>query len=651
MVDERTEEIEGAEHAQKTSVESTAGQASSGVRCGEHGTPACPRKRGAWRLGPDNSGFEGLRIWVTVLLVTCVGAIFRFWQAGESLWLDELHTAWAISGGLAELPARAMRGNCSPAYFLLPWLACQSLGYSTFAVRLVSLLAGVATIPILFAFLRRMTGSRAAGLLSAILLALNTHALFFSLEARPYAVVQLAALTHVWLLYELVESPTRLRRAPFVVGGVLLFYLHYTATLVLVAEAVFYLAWWAVRRRSPNYRPVSAAIDAAIVAVCCLPMLPHVWEIASRRNNWAFFVTPRPLHNVLGTWLYRLDVYVYAAVVLALLIAFVQRLVVAGTRAGGAAAEIRHGDTTCFTLPSGGSDAVASGERGKDPDSTQDAPSPLVPRDPPGGKVNSKERGIGSGVLPFATGRANARAWLLCVCWLFVPVLLVWAATQFGWAPLLHRRYLVGASTAVFALAGLACGICASRASRLGFSAVVIATVVCLDFLTLAGGPCSRVAIEGPFSQRLTDGRFVRHSEEDWRAAIAYLNGLDESVRELPLLVQPILIEADALATDRSEEFREYCSFPVRTAVHPLAWQPPDIVPLPNSLGDGIDTDVAGRIEQQGGALLVVRGGEKQTQFVSLQIQKAMLETGISRFRVRGETFRNLAVVRIEVEP
>ena len=570
-----------------------------------------------------------MRIWVTVLLVTCVGALFRFWQAGDSLWLDELHTAWAISGGLAELPARAMQGNCSPAYFLLPWLACQSLGYSAIAVRLVSLLAGVAMIPILFAFVRRMTGSRAAGLLSAILLALNTHALFFSLEARPYAVVQLVALMHVWLFFELIESPTRMRRVLHMVGGVLLFYLHYTAALVLVAEAVYYFVWWAVFRRKPIYRPVLSAIDAVILVVCCLPMLPHVWEIASRRNNWAFFVTPQPLLYVLGAWLYRLDVYVYAAVFLALAIAFVRRLT--ELAAGGAAAKGRRPLANSSILPRGGSDAVAAGEGLEKRESARDFPSPLVPRDPLGGRVKS--------------------AWLLCICWLFVPVILVWAATQFGWAPLLHRRYLVGASTAVFALTGLACGICATRTLRVGFAAVMIATVVCLDFLSFVGGPGTQVAIQGPFSQRLTDGRFVRHSEEDWRSAIAYLNGLDESVHQLPLLVQPVLIEADSLTTNRSEMFREYCSFPVRTAAYPLAWQPSVIEPLPNSLSDGIDAEIVGRINEQGGALLVVRGGEEQTRFISLQIQKAMLETGISRFRVRGETFRNVAVVQINVNP
>ena len=58
---------------------------------------------------------------------------------------------------------------------------------------------------------------------------------------------------------------------------------------------------------------------------------------------------------------------------------------------------------TYFTLPRGGSDAVAAGEGFKASRFSRDLPSPLVPRDPPGGRVKSKVSGIGQappGVFP-----------------------------------------------------------------------------------------------------------------------------------------------------------------------------------------------------------------------------------------------------------
>jgi len=54
-------------------------------------------------------------------------------------------------------------------------------------------------------------------------------------------------------------------------------------------------------------------------------------------------------------------------------------------------------NVTYFTLPRGGSDTVVAGEGCEKPSSSRDLPSPLVPRDPSGGRVKSK-------VMPKVTG-------------------------------------------------------------------------------------------------------------------------------------------------------------------------------------------------------------------------------------------------------
>jgi len=55
--------------------------------------------------------------------------------------------------------------------------------------------------------------------------------------------------------------------------------------------------------------------------------------------------------------------------------------------------------STFSTLPSGGSDAVAAGEGSEKSGLTPDSPSPLVPRDPPGGRVNSEVCGRPAGTV------------------------------------------------------------------------------------------------------------------------------------------------------------------------------------------------------------------------------------------------------------
>lgn len=48
--------------------------------------------------------------------------------AGESLWLDELHTSWVVADEWSQIAARAQAGNQSPAYFYLVKLTVKLLG-------------------------------------------------------------------------------------------------------------------------------------------------------------------------------------------------------------------------------------------------------------------------------------------------------------------------------------------------------------------------------------------------------------------------------------------------------------------------------------------------------------------------------------------
>lgn len=247
--------------------------------------------------GPRSEGLvRGLAIPGLLLGVTALGAAIRCWQLGESLWLDELHTAWSVSGPLADLPRRAGMGNFSPAYFYLAWASTRIFGMNEAALRLPSLLAGVALIPLAHLALRGWTRSAAAGLLAGLLVAIDEHLLFYSLDARSYALVQLLALLHVMLLWSLLAAPRRSLRIGFVAATIALFYLHYTTVLLFAGEAVAYGVLRVWSRRPTAYRPTQALADASVSLAACLFAAPHLVEIAGRRENWEFFIgQPSPL--------------------------------------------------------------------------------------------------------------------------------------------------------------------------------------------------------------------------------------------------------------------------------------------------------------------------------------------------------------------
>ena len=209
-----------------------------------------------------------------------VAVALRLPAMGESLWVDELHTAWTIAGGLRELPQRSAIGNHSPVYFLLPWLSVQVLGLHEFAVRLPSLLAGTALVPAIYCVARRWSGSRTAAVVAATLAVIDPDFILFASEARPYACVQLAAVLQVGLFWGRVNSGQWQWRVGWIASSALLFYLHYTAILLLVAQLVFLLVVRLFSRWRPAISLKSLVVDLLGIGVLMLPA------------NWKQFVHP-----------------------------------------------------------------------------------------------------------------------------------------------------------------------------------------------------------------------------------------------------------------------------------------------------------------------------------------------------------------------
>lgn len=225
--------------------------------------------------------------------VTIAAVAVRLRQSRESLWLDELHTAWVATGAWTEVASRSVQGNQSQLFFWIEWLLVHTIGRSELALRLPSLVAGALLVVALYWVVWKWTGQRWLALLAAWLLAIDPQATYFGTEARPYALVQVLALLHVALFLELVERPTTLKRVAMVVGAALLFHLHYTTALLFAAE----LAWYAWRRsRAWTAYPTTAlAIDFAFIALLAAPAIGVLREVFGRRRNWQAFVDQRPI--------------------------------------------------------------------------------------------------------------------------------------------------------------------------------------------------------------------------------------------------------------------------------------------------------------------------------------------------------------------
>jgi uncharacterized membrane protein len=129
-----------------------------------------------------------------VAAVTMLGAVLRLWQLdAQSLWLDEAFTARIAPLDVTGI-INAIRSDLdTPPLHPLLVHAFLLLGSSDFVLRLPSALAGILCIPLMYAVARRLLGTL-TGLLAASMMALSPFAIYYSQEARMYALLLLFTL-------------------------------------------------------------------------------------------------------------------------------------------------------------------------------------------------------------------------------------------------------------------------------------------------------------------------------------------------------------------------------------------------------------------------------------------------------------------------
>src|SRR3954462_4717391 len=177
--------------------------------------------------------------WIVAGLIA-LGAALRFATLGDqSYHHDEIVTASRVLrvGFGHAMDAVGFSESAPPLYYALAWLWTQVTGNGEWGLRFLSALAGVATIPVAYFTGRELRGAR-AGVIAAALVATNPMLVWYSQEARAYAL--LGFFCAVSLLYCVRALQGGQKRA-FVWWGVfsaLALSTHYFAVFPLVAEVV-----------------------------------------------------------------------------------------------------------------------------------------------------------------------------------------------------------------------------------------------------------------------------------------------------------------------------------------------------------------------------------------------------------------------------
>lgn len=473
------------------------------------------------------------RVVVSWWLMAILGAGLRSITLRESLWLDELHTSWAVKGSCSDVLDRAAEGNQTPVYFWLVWLLVRIVGHSEVVLRMISWIAGSMLIVSAARLTRIWTGSAILSTLTAVLVLLDPHCIYFSREARPYAFLQWLVIGHLLAFTSRWNSGEDKGRWLWILSAIVMFYTHVTSSLVVFAEFVFV---GVQRGRKVPHGPHARVwlIDGTAIAGAWMLALPLLRALAERRSNWLAFVRePRSVDLVsLFAWV------PYGLVPLILL------------------------------------------------------------------------------VIVACTKRSSLRRWndsqrsyaLLTILWYAIPAIMTWFVTKWGVAPLFFRRYLMSSAIAWMMWPASVGVILAKPTMRVGFAVVVLLAAAIVH-------------------TGRSDRPYTKHSWEDWRGALAWLEDPDQKT-SWPVLLRAGLIEDQNAHVDPRPLYQAYLRFPLDSLyAYRRDVAQATVVPREWSSGERLPW---GSIRRAGGCLLLARGDARSLQFLHQNLQSAALRERIT---------------------
>jgi len=209
-------------------------------------------------------------------LILLLAFLLRAYGLGaQSFWHDE-----GLSVSIAqESWAEILRGGGEyhpPLYHLLLGAWTRLAGAREFSARYLSLACGLLAVA-LTARLGGLLVGRRAGLLAALLVAVSPIEVWYSQEARMYALLGVLSLASSLCLLRLVQGKGgRGLWAAYTILNVGAVYSHYYAVLVLAAQALWVLAY---TLRGRTWRLARAWLLAQVaLGLALVPWVPLLWQ-------------------------------------------------------------------------------------------------------------------------------------------------------------------------------------------------------------------------------------------------------------------------------------------------------------------------------------------------------------------------------------
>jgi len=228
-------------------------------------------------------------------VLTALGVAIRFASLGvQSFHHDEVITvARVIPGSFTDM-LKQVKGSESnpPLYYVLAWGWAKAFGTGEVGVRSLTALFGAATVPLAYCIGAELSNRR-AGLIAAALVAVSPMLIWYSQEARSYALLVFFCAASLLFFARALRTRSGRDLALWALASALALCSHYFAFFAVAIESL----WLLVALRS-RWRVMLPAIGAvALVGLALVPLISaqvnptHIGWIEESLLSTRFFQT------------------------------------------------------------------------------------------------------------------------------------------------------------------------------------------------------------------------------------------------------------------------------------------------------------------------------------------------------------------------
>src|SRR5205823_7335665 len=247
---------------------------------------------------PASVGRPSPALTAALVGVVAVGVALRFLTSSH-LWLDEALTVNIARLPLSRIPDALRHDGSPPLYYMVlhGWIGV--FGSGDVAVRALSAVFAVATLPLIWIAGLRV-GGRRAGIAALLLLASSLFAIRFATEARMYSLLGLLAVAGYLLLERMLDRPSMAAGAGLAIVTGLLALTHYWTLYLLATVAVMLMV---LARRRHDRRclvPLAAMVAGGLLFV---PWLPgFAYQLRHTGTPWADLPSFESVIDTVRAW-------------------------------------------------------------------------------------------------------------------------------------------------------------------------------------------------------------------------------------------------------------------------------------------------------------------------------------------------------------